>query len=102
MKINNNVIQSLGMDNKITSKKQAAPETKKAQASNFDKITIDKTQARPVNMSEFAANLAAKVSNEIKTGTENQKLHNLQADILSGDYAVNSEEIVRKMMIGLG
>ncbi|MEG0019576.1 MAG: hypothetical protein RR846_04965 [Oscillospiraceae bacterium] len=101
MKINSNLTQALGLENKITSKKQAAQAPKKAQEQKFDKIIIDKAQEMPVNMSEFAANLASKVSNEIKLGADSQRLHNIQGDILKGDYAINSEEIVRKMMIGL-
>lgn len=101
MKINNNLIQNLTVENKITSKKQAVDKTKNSSVQKFDQIIIDKSQAKPMNESEFASSLAAKVSGELKSGTDSQKILNIQSDIQRGDYNISSDEIIRKMMIGL-
>lgn len=101
MKISNNLIQALGVNNKPTSKKQVAGGEKTNGAQNFDKITINKPGAALSTTSSFAASLSAKLSNELKAGAENQKLEAIKQDIKSGSYSVNSTEIARKMTIGL-
>lgn len=71
--------------------------TAKAGRKNFDAITISSREA-PDEMT-FAKEIAKKISKEVSSSSDPQKVDELKAQVQSGSYQIMIDEIAKKMLL---
>ncbi len=100
LKINNNNLSQRVFDTRLNKAGVSKP-ANTVQGKKFDEIIIEKSAPTNLSESDFSTALKTKVSAELKLANDAKKLEEIKANILSGNYEVNANEVTRKLMIGL-